>query len=114
MIWSFFTSAAAIGTGFMSTLCCVGPATLNLLGLGGYNIGPWFAEYRLYNVSATIFLLGISYYLEYGGNDNRESIAENIDHKEKMNWGKIVLWTAYGFIIIFKLTPEVITFVYNR
>ena len=114
MIWSLFASVAAIGTGFMSTLCCVGPATLNLLGLGGYNIGPWFAEHRLYNVSATILLLGISYYLEYGGKDNKESITVNNDLIEKKNWGKIVLWLSYGLIIFFKLTPEVITFVYNH
>ena len=113
MIWSLFASVAAIGTGFMSTLCCVGPATLNLLGLGGIDIGPWFAEYRLYNVSATILLLGISYYLEYSWNDNTDSIAENNKVIEKKNWGKIVLWISYGLIIVFKLTPEVITFVYS-
>ena len=104
---------AAIGTGFMSTLCCVGPATLNLFGLGGTDIGPWFAEYRLYNVSATILLLGISYYLEYGGNDNTNSTTENNEVIEKKNWWKIVLWISYGLIIVFKLTPEVITFVYS-
>ena len=90
----------------MSTLCCVGPATLSLVGLSGSDIGPWFAEHRLYNVSATILFLGIAYYLEYG-RDNGES-------HEKGNWGKIVLWTSYGLILVFKLTPEVITFVYNR
>ncbi len=114
MIWSLFASVAAIGTGFMSTICCVGPATLDLLGLGGFNIGPWFAEYRLYNVSATILLLGISYYLEYGRSDNSDSTVENNESIEKKNWGKIVLWISYGLIIFFKLTPEVITFVYNH
>ena len=106
MIWSLFASVAAIGTGFMSTLCCVGPATLSLVGLNSSDIGPWFAEYRLYNVSATILLLGIAYYLEYG--------TSNIESHEKRNWGKIVLWISYGLILVFKLTPEVITFVYNH
>ena len=66
MILSVFASTAAIVTGFMSTLCCVGPATLNLIGLGGLNVGPWFAENRIYNVTATILLLGAAYYMEYG------------------------------------------------
>ena len=106
MICSLFASVAAIGTGFMSTLCCVGPATLSLVGLNSSDIGPWFAEHRLYNVSATILLLGIAYYLEYG--------TSNIESHEKRNWGKIVLWISYGLILVFKLTPEVITFVYNH
>lgn len=113
MISSLFASVAAIGTGFMSTLYCVGPATLKLLGLGGTDFGPWFAEYRLYNVSATILLLGIAYFLEYGGSDNTDSITENNELSEKKNWGKIVLWISYWLIIVFKLTPEIITFVYN-
>ncbi len=110
MIWSLFASIPAIGTGLMSTLCCVGPATLNLLRLGGFNIGPWFAEHRIYNVSATILLLGIAYYLEYGKNDETDPTSE----LNKRSLGKILLWTAYGLIIFFKLTPEVITFIYNH
>ena len=82
---------AAIGTGFMSTICCVGPATLNLLGLGGFDIGPWFAEHRLYNVSATILLLGIAYYNEYGKDKVTSSDTDNTDSREKRNWGKIIL-----------------------
>jgi len=113
MIWSLIPSIAAIGTGFMSTLCCVGPATLQLVGLNGSDIGPWFAEYRLYNVTATLLLLAFSYYIEYG-NDRENSLIENDDQlAKKRNWGKIFLWVSYGLIIFFKLTPEVIMFVYN-
>ena len=118
MIWSILASFAAIGTGFMSTLCCVGPATLKVIGLAGFNIGPWFAENRPYNVTATILLLGAAYYMEYGRTqkDEGEAGAEEISLEpktEKKNWAKIALWTAYGLIMFFKLTPEVITFVYN-
>ena len=112
-----FASTAAIVTGFMSTLCCVGPATLNLIGLGGLNVGPWFAENRIYNVTATILLLGAAYYMEYGKNGNASSpvkINEKERFVERRNWRKVVLWTSYGLIIAFKLLPEVVTFVYNR
>ena len=117
MIWSVFASTAAIVTGFMSTLCCVGPATLNLIGLGGLNVGPWFAENRIYNVTATILLLGVAYYMEYGNNEPASSSVKVNDGDrfvERRNWRKIVLWTSYGLIIAFKLLPEVVTFVYNR
>jgi len=118
LIWSILASFAAIGTGFMSTLCCVGPATLKVVGLAGLNIGPWFAENRIYNVTATILLLGIAYYLEYGRAQKEEDQARTEEvlsepNTDKKNWAKISLWTAYGIIMLFKLTPEVITFVYN-
>jgi len=118
LIWSILASFAAIGTGFMSTLCCVGPATLKVVGLAGLNIGPWFAENRIYNVTATILLLGIAYYMEYGRTQKNESVSRTEEYKEepnsdKKNWAKIALWSAYGIIIFFKLTPEVITFIYN-
>ena len=112
-----FASTAAIVTGFMSTLCCVGPATLNLIGLGGLNVGPWFAENRIYNITATILLLGAAYYMEYGKNETAPSSAninENGFSIERSNWRKVVLWISYGLIISFKLLPEVVTFVYNR
>ena len=117
MIWSVFASTAAIVTGFMSTLCCVGPATLNLIGLGGLNVGPWFAENRIYNVTATILLLGVAYYMEYGKNGTASSSVKVSDEGrfvERRNWRKIVLWSSYGLIIAFKLLPKVVTFVYNR
>ena len=98
----------------MSTLCCVGPATLSLVGLNSSDIGPWFAAYRLYNVSATILFLGIAYYIEYGKDKETSSGADNSDLRDKRNWGKIILWISYGLILVFKLTPEVITFVYNH
>ena len=101
----------------MSTLCCVGPATLNLIGLGGLNVGPWFAENRIYNITATILLLGAAYYMEYGKNKTASSsfiINEKSVSIERSNWRKVVLWTSYGLIISFKLLPEVVTFVYNR
>ena len=101
----------------MSTLCCVGPATLNLIGLGGLNVGPWFAENRIYNVTATILLLGAAYYMEYGKNEPGSSsikINEMGRFIEHTNWRKVVLWISYGLIISFKLLPEVVTFVYNR
>ena len=118
MIWSILASFAAISTGFMSTICCVGPATLKVVGLAGFNIGPWFAANRTYNVTATILLLGVAYYMEYGRTqkDEGDTAAEEFSagpKTEKRNWAKIALWTAYGLIMFFKLTPEVITFVYN-
>ena len=118
MIWSILASFAAIGTGFMSTICCVGPATLKVVGLAGLNIGPWFAANRTYNVTATILLLGVAYYMEYGRTQKDEGEAHSGvisagPNAEKKNWAKIALWTAYGLIMFFKLTPEVITFVYN-
>ena len=118
MIWSILASFAAIGTGFMSTICCVGPATLKVVGLAGFNIGPWFAANRTYNVTATILLLGVAYYMEYGRTqkDEGDTAAEEFSAEpkaEKRNWAKIAIWTAYGLIMFFKLTPEVITFVYN-
>lgn len=118
MILSILASFAAIGTGFMSTICCVGPATLKVVGLAGFNIGPWFAANRTYNVTATILLLGVAYYMEYGRTqkDEGKAHAELISAEpltEKKNWAKIALWSAYGLIMFFKLTPEVITFVYN-
>ena len=117
MIWSVFASLAAIGTGFMSTLCCVGPATLYLIGLGGLDVGPWFAENRIYNVTATILLLGAAYYMEYVKN-LPAPLSANVNEEgkfvERRNWRKAVLWISYGLIIAFKLLPEVVTFVYNR
>ena len=118
MIWSILASISAIGTGFMSTLCCVGPATLKVVGLAGLNIGPWFAENRTYNITATILLLGVAYYMEYGRAQKDEDISrpkESIEepNSDKKSWAKIALWTAYGLIMFFKLTPEVITFIYN-
>jgi len=119
LIWSILASFAAIGTGFMSTLCCVGPATLKVVGLAGLNIGPWFAENRAYNVTATILLLGVAYYLEYGHTQKEENAADTEEllvkpQAEKRNWAKFVLWSSFGLIMIFKLVPEVIIFVYNQ
>ncbi len=56
--------------------------------------------------------------MEYGRSqkDEGEAHTEVISAEkkaEKRNWAKIAIWTAYGLIMFFKLTPEVITFVYN-
>lgn len=56
-----------LGSGVISalaaSLCCVGPAVMVALGLGGIAVFSWFAEYRPWFIGLTIVFLSIAWWL---------------------------------------------------
>lgn len=62
------TSLGAIASGLVATataFCCVGPAVIAVLGMGGVLAAAKLEPYRLYFILASVALLGIGFWLAY-------------------------------------------------
>lgn len=56
---------AAIASGLLASVCCIGPVLLVGLGIGGAAFGAAFAPYRTYLLGLTAIFLGGGFYLAY-------------------------------------------------
>jgi mercuric ion transport protein len=93
-------------TAFFASICCIGPITLAILGLGGAGIFFELETYRPYLIILTIIFLSTSFYLTYR---KREVVCEDgsciIQCGSK--WSKLSLWTITLFAGIFLAFPYI-------
>ena len=61
-LWAGF---GAVLTGFLASLCCLGPLLLAGLGLGSVSAFVFFESYRTLFLLATLALLGLGFYGRY-------------------------------------------------
>lgn len=90
----------AIISGIVASFCCIGPAVLAVLSIGGAGLFSKFEIYRPYFIGLTIALLGLAFYLTYR---KREVVCEDGTCKIKNagKWNKIALWIATVLVVLF-------------
>lgn len=94
-------------TAFLSSLCCIGPLILALLGIGGLGFVTQFERYRPFFIVLTILLLGGAFSLTYG----RRTACGPGNTCERRGVGRlqhIVLWTATGVALLLMGFPYLI------
>ena len=62
---SLWAGLGAVLTGFLASLCCLGPLLLAGLGLGSVSVFVFFESYRTLFLLATLALLGLGFYGRY-------------------------------------------------
>jgi mercuric ion transport protein len=87
------TSTGGIVTAIVASLCCIGPAVLAIVGVGGISLFSAFVKYRPYFIGFTAILLGLAFYLTYR---KREVVCEDGSCKieSAAKWNKITVWLA--------------------
>ena len=83
-------SSAAL-TSVASSICCIGPLAITLLGVNGAILGAAIKPYRPLLLTAALFLLAFAYWRLMGSRNGAEGAVCSI---RAMRLQKIVLWTG--------------------
>ncbi len=83
-------SSAAL-TSVASSICCIGPLAITLLGVNGAILGAAIKPYRPLLLTAALFLLAFAYWRLIGSRNGAEGAICSI---RAMRLQKIVLWTG--------------------
>lgn len=106
------TSLAAITTGLLASVCCIGPILLAVLGIGGAGLLVKFEPYRPYFMGFTVLLLGAGFYFAYF---RKPVVAEGdvdecgCEQPQKKQWGKVMLWIATVVAIVAMASPYLLS-----
>lgn len=94
----------SLATAFLASLCCIGPAVLAVLGVGGVSLFTRLTNFRPYFIGLTLILLVSAFYLTYR---KKEVICGDGTCKTlRRNKGnKIALWGATISAVIFVAFP---------
>lgn len=93
----------AIVAAFASSLCCLGPLLLAVLGLGGAGLLARLEAYRPYLAAVTLLLLGAGFYLTY----RRPRLAPpaaaagpacDCELPRANRFGRVMLWIATAVV----------------
>jgi len=88
-------------------ICCIGPAVLAVLGVGGAGLFSKFANLRHYFMGMTGVFLGLAFYLTY---KKRKVRCDDGTCKIRRapKWNKISLWAATILIVFFMAFPTLV------
>ena len=109
--WSIHTSLAAITTGLLASVCCIGPLLLAVLGIGGAGLLVKFEPYRPYFMGFTLLLLGTGFYFAYFRKAvTSEATTDDCgcEQPKKRQWGKVMLWVATVVTIVAMASPYIL------
>ena len=106
------TSVAGVGaalTAAAATLCCVGPAVVAIVGVGGAVAAAGLKPYRLFLILASMALLGLGFWLTYQPRSAVGSAAVACPTRAGRVSRRIV-WIAAAVWLLAVLLPVVISF----
>lgn len=106
--------AGAIVAALAASSCCIGPLILAVLGVGGAGAFATLAGYRPYILGVTAVLLAAGFYLTY--RQPRAAVGDACGcEKPKANRaGKIGLWIATAFVVLFAAAPSILGAIAER
>jgi len=100
--WTAASTAGAVASAFLASLCCLGPLLFAVLGIGGAGIVVKFEPYRPYFTVLTLGLLGAGFYFTYRPLQTATNGAEcACEHPRSNKLGKVMLWVAAALVVGF-------------
>ncbi|MER3446277.1 MAG: mercury transporter MerT [Candidatus Dadabacteria bacterium] len=108
---TLFASIGSIISGFVASLCCIGPLVFVVLGLGGAAFFAKLEQYKLIFGLVSLAFLSLGFFFAYRGGEECSSgtSCAAIDPKRrKLN--RIILWIAAILVVAFILLPNIIGF----
>jgi mercuric ion transport protein len=104
---SGLTVAGALVSGFLASVCCIGPLVLALLGIGGAGLLARFEVYRPIFTAATFALLGVGFWLAYRKPKLVEGDACGCEYPRANRVGRALLWIAAVVAVGFWAFPYI-------
>jgi mercuric ion transport protein len=89
----------AIGTAFLSSACCIGPAVLGGLEIGTAVTAQKLAAYRPLFMAMTIVLLGLGFYVAYRNSKRSKCGVAGCEASRISRWGRLLLWIATAVVL---------------
>lgn len=105
---TWLANLGAVGAGFASALCCVGPLLYVSLGVGA-GLASTFEPLRPWFLAGAVLFLGLGFYGAYvrpprsceeGGTCETEAEARRTRKRQR-----VVLWTSTGLVLLFATFP---------
>ncbi len=106
--------AGAVVAALAASSCCIGPLLLAVLGVGGAGAFATLAGYRPYILGVTAVLLAGGFYLTYRKPRAAVGDACGCDKPRANRAGKIGLWIASGFVVLFAAAPPILGAIAER
>ncbi len=95
----------AVSAGILASLCCIGPLLFVVFGVGAFGAAAAFDSARPFLLTASVLLLGISFYWTYFRRDEACASEEACATKSTTSAGRLSLWIASVGVLIFAMTP---------
>jgi mercuric ion transport protein len=105
---SGLTVAGAVVSGLLSSVCCIGPVLLAVLGISGGGLLARFEVYRPVFTAATFALLGAGFWLAYRKLQVVEGVACGCEYPKANRVGRVFLWLAAVVTVGFWASPYII------
>ncbi len=93
---------AALAAGF-AALCCVGPSTVALLGVGGSIAAAGLGPYRPFLLLGSLGLLGFGFWRAYG---QRTVVAGASCPVRVGRFARLILWFSAAIWVVSALIPS--------
>jgi mercuric ion transport protein len=108
------STAGAVLSAFVATLCCVGPLILALAGLGGAGLLTKFEPLRPYLTVATVGLLGLGFYFSYRKPraGAATGVACDCPAPRASRMGRVMLWVGAALVAVLLGAPYLIEWVF--
>jgi mercuric ion transport protein len=103
-----FSIAGALVAALAASSCCIGPLLVALLGVGGAGAFATIGGYRPPVLGVTAVLLGAGFYLTYRTPVVAQADACGCTTPSANRAGKIALWLATAFIVLFAAAPPLL------
>jgi mercuric ion transport protein len=113
--WSLATTAGAVASAFLASLCCLGPLAFAVLGLGGAGLLLKFEPYRPYFTALTVGLLGAGFWFTY--RRPRQLVTDGpecaCEHPKSNRLGRVMLWVATVLVVAFLSFPYLAPYLFD-
>jgi len=100
-------------SGFMASICCIGPVAFALLGVSGAGFISAFEKYRPIFTVVTVLFLGTAFYFTYKKKPAEECEEGTYCANPKSDkWNKIILWASTVLVVFFLFFPWISGFIF--
>lgn len=96
---------ASLVASLVASLCCILPISFAIAGIGVVGASAFFAAWRPYLLALTLALLGIGFYLVYRKPGEACEPGSACAMPSVNKKGRIGLWIATAFVIVFAAFP---------
>jgi mercuric ion transport protein len=102
-ISSGLVGAGAAATATAASLCCVGPAVISIIGVGGAAAAAGLKPYRPLLILGSLVLLGLGFWLSYRPATASSGVQACPTRAGRVSRG--IVWTAAGVWLLAVLLP---------